>query len=300
MIQAPCKINLHLSIGGRRPDGFHSLESIFVPLGLSDTLRLERRGGGGEALSLCNESGGPDIPPEENLVLKALSLFREETGFDGGLCLHLQKRIPAGAGLGGGSSDAAAALTGLNLLAGRPLSPPRLAALAARLGSDVPFFLSGGAAFVAGRGEVVEPAACPQGLPVLLVKPPFHSCTAAAYRLLDRFRDAALVKAGESPPKETLLRALASGAEKWPFFNDFLPAFLAEGGETAAAYRSVLGALKEAGALFSGLSGSGSCCFGIFPPGEIVERVEKALSDGKKYVKSTFFLAQKANAVLEY
>jgi len=299
VIQAPCKINLHLGIGEKRPDGFHDLESIFVPLALCDTLRFERIGTGGDVLSLHSEIAGISIKPEENLVLKALSLFRRHTGFDAALSIRLEKRIPAGAGLGGGSSDAASALLALNLLAGKPLSMEELSPLAALLGSDVPFFLGGGAAFVTGRGERVQPLKSPGALWVLLVKPPFSSDTARSYRLLDESRELEPARE-EILSREALIQALEHAPRTWPFRNDFLPVFLGKNGAHANDYRSILEELRETGALFSGLSGSGSCCFGIFDEREMVERAKKELSGGKNYVNCTFFLAQKADAVLEY
>ncbi|MCL2233212.1 MAG: 4-(cytidine 5'-diphospho)-2-C-methyl-D-erythritol kinase, partial [Treponema sp.] len=286
-------------IGEKRPDGFHDLESIFVPLALCDTLRFERIGTGEDVLSLHSEIAGLSIKPEENLVLKALSLFRRHTGFDAALSIRLEKRIPAGAGLGGGSSDAASALLALNLLAGKPLSLEELSPLAALLGSDVPFFLAGGTAFVAGRGERVQPVKSPGALWVLLVKPPFSSDTARSYRLLDEYRELRPARE-ESLSREVLIQALEQDPRTWPFRNDFLPVFLEGKGANAAAYRSILEGLREAGALFSGLSGSGSCCFGVFAERKMVERAEKELSKGKNYTNCTFFLAQKPDAVLEY
>jgi len=318
-IDAPCKINLHLSIGERRPDGFHSLESIFATLALADTLRFECTGSGGEsALSINHEAGreiigddetaGQIIPQEENLVLKAVSLFREWTGFSAALDIRLDKRIPVGAGLGGGSSDAASTLLALNLLAGKALPMEKLSEMAAILGSDVPFFLYQGAAFVTGRGERVEPVKSPDGLWVVLVKPPFFSDTTCAYRLLDEVREGGQAMAGEEKlPREALIRALENDPGGWPFSNDFLPVFLSfapgrndRRGANAGIYRAILEDLRKAGASFAGLSGAGSCCFGVFPTRKMAEIAEKELSRGKNYINLTFFLAQKANAVLEY
>ena len=301
-IQAPCKINVHLSIGNKRPDGFHDLESIFATLALSDTLRFERMGGEGESiLSINHEISGQALPVEQNLVLKAVSLFRERTGFRAAFRIRLDKRIPAGAGLGGGSSDAASTLLALNHLADQPLSGGELSEMAALLGSDVPFFLAGGAAFVSGRGERVEPVKSPQGLWVVLVQPPFSSDTSCAYRLLDRerrpVREGLL---GRRLSKKALIRALEDDPATWPFYNDFLPVFLEQGGTEAAAYRSVLENLRNSGASFAGLSGSGSCCFGVFTAEKMAKNAEKTLSSGKNNTILTFFLAQKANVVLLY
>ena len=316
VIQAPCKINLHLSIGEKRGDGFHNLESIFAPLALADTLRFECCGATEDTLSVnylstdswrlsSSQSNDCQISAklEENLVLRAVSLFRRRIGFESALRIRLDKRIPAGAGLGGGSSDAASALLALNILAGNPFSTEELSEMAAALGSDVPFFLGGGAAFVSGRGERVEPVKAPEGLWTLLVKPPFSSDTTDSYRLLDEARE--LLEKEPLPSQATLKEklmkeALQSPPENWPFYNDFLPVFLAQGGVKAAAYRAVLDELRNAGASFAGLSGSGSCCFGIFTSEKRAKNAEKALSCGKNDIILTFFLAQKPNGVVEY
>ncbi|MCL2374058.1 MAG: 4-(cytidine 5'-diphospho)-2-C-methyl-D-erythritol kinase [Treponema sp.] len=333
IIEAPCKINLHLRIGERRPSGFHDVESIFAALALADTLRFDRAEGvginapsenapSGSVLFVSNELAGSWRPrsrcldelgispePEDNLVLRAVSLFREKTGFRAALRIRLDKRIPAGAGLGGGSSDAASTLSALNLLAGQPLGIMDLSEMAGRLGSDVPFFLAGSAAFVCGRGDQVEPIPPPAGLWVILVKPPFASGTAQAYRLLDEAR-AAFPLCAESPPKENLIKNLSRAPQAWPFQNDFLPVFLGRNEAEAAAYRDILSSLRRAGALFAGLSGSGSCCFGVFAAKEAAQRAESEISAaasrqeasfGKKnIINLTFFLAQKAKPILEW
>jgi len=313
-IEAPCKINLHLSVGKKRNDGFHSIESIFATLALSDTLRFEFGGKEGEIRLFTNrETPAEEIPDEKNLILRAISIFREQTGFKKGLYVHLDKRIPLGAGLGGGSSDAAAALLALNLLSGAALPMRRLGEMAAALGSDAPFFLTCGTAFVSGRGEVVESVKTPEGLWVVLAKPPFASDTASAYSLLDRFREQGQVEENLIIPKETLLCALEGDSEKWPFYNDFLPAFLCQGLSenvpvNGAIYRGLLRSLRNSGAVFAGLSGSGSCCFGVFRAKNQAEKAAEELrSEGLPLdlqkegiiAISTFFLARRANPVLK-
>jgi len=311
-IKAPCKINLHLAIGERRPDGFHELESLFAPLDFHDSLRFERGGKDGECSLEMKWEAPPEaitsvIPPEKNLVLRAVSLFRERSGFKNGLFVRLDKRVPVGAGLGGGSSDAASCLLALNALAGEALPMEELKEMAAALGSDVPFFLYGGAAFVGGRGETVKPVKTPEGLWVLLVKPDFSSGTAGAFQLLDQTRkiisreEKKSLLARGKPPADVIIKALEGEPEDWPFYNDFLPVFLASGDhQNADQYRIILAALKDAGASFAGLSGAGSCCFGIFKVRETAEKAEKKLRIPGNFVKLTFFLAQKTIPVLEY
>jgi 4-diphosphocytidyl-2-C-methyl-D-erythritol kinase len=300
-IEAPCKINLHLGIGKKRDDGFHSIESIFTALAFHDTLRLEFGGLDGEIRLFTNwETPAEEIPDEKNLIIRAISLFREQTGFKKGLAVRLDKRIPLGAGLGGGSSDAAAALLALNLLSGAALPMQNLAEMATVLGSDVPFFLTGGTAFVSGRGEIVEPVKSPGNLWVVLVKPSFKSDTALAYSLLDRLREKGEFEEKKAVPRETLLRALESDSEKWPFFNEFLPIFLCQRyNENAVFYHEIFVSLiGGSGASFAGLSGSGSCCFGIFRSKKAAEKAAEKLKEGNIAI-STFFLASRADPVLE-
>lgn len=151
LVSAPAKVNLALEVLGRRPDGYHELRSVVQTIALADELTFE------EASDLVVEVEGASIPPEENLVSRAARLLRASAGVERGARVRCRKRVPLAAGLGGGSSDAAATLRGLNALWGLDLPPDRLLELAARLGSDVPFFLHGGCALVAGRGETVRP-----------------------------------------------------------------------------------------------------------------------------------------------
>ena len=320
-IEAPCKINLHLSIGEKRPDGFHNLESIFASLALSDSLRFECTGKKADCHLFtewdlpAHERPERQIPPEDNLVFKAVSLFREQSGFKKGLKIRLIKRIPVGAGLGGGSSDAASALLALNSLAGAAeggnepaLSMENLKEMAAILGSDVPFFLKGGAAYVSGRGEQVELVKIPEGLWVILVKPRFSSDTKSAFRLLDKAREAGIEdkpqlrtegrtqrNTEENHQKKLLINALNNNPQTWPFYNDFLAVL-----EPKSDYLAILENLRKTGASFTGLSGAGSCCFGIFSSKKEARKAEKELLKKEIFTRLTFFLAQNAKPVLEY
>jgi 4-diphosphocytidyl-2-C-methyl-D-erythritol kinase len=205
----------------------------------------------------------------------------------------------------------------------------KLMDLAAILGSDVPFFLTGGAAFVSGRGELVKPVKTPEGLWVILSQPPFSSGTESAFRLLDMARERRTrPESGKNLSRKALIRALEDDPETWPFYNDFLPVFLAGAGRGSSRaaiktrfYLAILEGLKKAGASFTGLSGSGSCCFGIFTSKIAAERAEKELSRHcraaglppmnplslrtarkavpENFTRLTFFLAQKAKPVLE-
>jgi 4-diphosphocytidyl-2-C-methyl-D-erythritol kinase len=189
-LAAPAKINLSLRILGKRPDGFHELETLMVPIQLADQIEISAVPGHGVSL-VCND---PDLPTgPENLCVKAVEAFREETGIPHGVAISLMKRIPHGAGLGGGSSDAAAVLKGMNEIFDRPLVAEELQQLAASLGSDVPFFLHDGAAWCRGRGEILEDAAALPGRTLLLIKPPFPVPTVWAYK---RYADMKASEAG--------------------------------------------------------------------------------------------------------
>jgi 4-diphosphocytidyl-2-C-methyl-D-erythritol kinase len=178
-LAAHAKINISLRILGKRPDGFHELETLMAPIALADQIELSH--GSGKAITLtCNDpelSTGP-----ENLCIKAAEAFRAETDLDHGIAITLLKKIPYGAGLGGGSSDAASVLKGLNQLFDHPLVAEELAQIAATLGSDVPFFLENRPAWCRGRGEIIEPAPTLPERTFLLIKPAFPVPTAWAYK----------------------------------------------------------------------------------------------------------------------
>ena len=177
-LAAPAKINLSLRVLGKRSDGFHELETLMAPIGLAD--RIEISHGGGKGIEfLCSDPelpGGPD-----NLCVKAAEAFLTATGLDHGIRIALMKKIPHGAGLGGGSSDAAAVLKGLNELFDHPLVEEELHLIALTLGSDVSFFLHGGAAMCRGRGEILGEAPAIPDRTLLLIKPPFPVPTVWAY-----------------------------------------------------------------------------------------------------------------------
>ncbi len=168
-LQAPAKINLRLKILGKRADGYHEIETLMQRIGLWDTLRLQPRDRGVELVCPKN----PELAGPENLAVKALDRLSAEIGRPLPFRIHLTKRIPWGAGLGGGSSDAAAVLKGVNDWLGRPVSLDRLSRLAAQLGSDVPFFLLEQTAWARGRGERLDPAPGWPAWWVVLVFPGF-------------------------------------------------------------------------------------------------------------------------------
>jgi 4-diphosphocytidyl-2-C-methyl-D-erythritol kinase len=178
-IDAPAKVNLTLRVLGKRPDGFHDIETHMAPVSLCDRLQLEIQKGEGVSLT-CSD---PSLPLDEsNLVCRAVRAFARHTQARFLARMHLQKRIPHGAGLGGGSSDAAAVLVGLDRLLGTSLPLHELESLAGTIGSDVPFFIRCQPAICRGRGEIIEPVATMPGAEILLIKPPFAVSTPWAYR----------------------------------------------------------------------------------------------------------------------
>jgi len=314
-IESPAKLNLHLNVGDKRPDGFHDIESLFVTLAFGDTLHMETKpsetiNSPEIRMNWLLDGLPPDIPLEKNIILRAISLFRDRTGFNQGLKVTVEKRIPLGGGLGGGSSNAAAALFALNCLAsdGKPLlSDAELAEMGAFLGSDVPFFLSGTpAAWVTGRGERIQPLELPEsvrGLPVVLVNPGFASDTAEAYRLLDLWREEVLTKAQRHEENSGDFRTSASCPSWSPclremsFFNDFLPVLAAS--EKGTAYERIIDDMRGLGAEFAGLSGSGSTCFGVFSGRKQAESAQNDLLKRWPFVIITFFTCVSGKTVLQ-
>lgn len=209
----PAKLNLFLAITGRREDGFHELVSLMVPLDFGDRLRMTWSGADEIAFS-CDDDSVP--LGRDNLVVRAIERFRERFPLPRGLRVVLEKRIPSGAGLGGGSSDATGALLALNRLAGSPASRGELHVIAASIGSDCPFFLENGPAIVRGRGERIEPlpveaAARLRGKRFLLLKPSFSIDTAWAYQALGREADP-FVAPEEAEPR--LAESLGAASER--------------------------------------------------------------------------------------
>ena len=178
-LQAPAKINLSLKVLKRRSDGFHEIETLMAPISLTDFVTIERND---QTPGVELRCGDPSIPSgEENLAVRAAALFFAATKKTQGLRIELEKRIPHGAGLGGGSSDAATVLLGLNELEGKPLDQTALMSLAGQLGSDVPFFVAKSPSICRGRGEEVTPTRLAGKLPLMLFKPSFGVPTPWAY-----------------------------------------------------------------------------------------------------------------------
>ena len=180
VLSAPAKINLWLKVLGKRDDGFHAVETRMCPISIADEVSIQALPEGAETRLTCSDASLP--VDESNLALKALRAFEQRTGIHRSWQLHLEKRVPSGAGLGGGSSDAAAVLRGLNQLTGEPLSIDDLCSIASTIGSDIPFFVHGCVCDASGRGELVKPVDFPHQLTLVLIKPPFGIPTPWAYK----------------------------------------------------------------------------------------------------------------------
>jgi 4-diphosphocytidyl-2-C-methyl-D-erythritol kinase len=251
-ILVPAKVNLHLRVLAKRPDGYHSIETVFHTIGLWDEIRL--------ALSprfRFSAAGLPTPAGGANLCVRAYRLLKDTTGTDREASLKLVKRIPTGAGLGGGSADAAACLAGLNRLWNLKLDRGRLAALANRLGSDVSFFLSGGAAVGRGRGEKLSPLVSHLAAWAVVLKPGFGIPTALAYAELDRARRGP----ASGPSVDAVARGLRTGSLPLRIHNDFEP--VAQ--RLHPLVRRLIVFLGNAGASPAFLTGSGSAVVGVFP-----------------------------------
>ena len=256
-VQSFAKINWMLRILGIRDDGYHDLETIFQSISLSDTLQIETAD---EFTFHCDE---PSIPGgEANLVVKAYRLMKEELDLPP-VRITLQKRIPAGGGLGGGSSNAAAAIRALVPFADRSPASSRLAEIALELGSDVPFFLHGGAAYGKGRGELLTRLPDPPGIPLLLLLPEERISTAEAFRLLDERRKSAKVDLEPSGADATFRMMLELGFQDAGRLleNDFEPVIFGQHPHFAVLRES----LVREGAFWARMSGSGSTIAGAFP-----------------------------------
>jgi len=263
-IFAPAKLNLFLAITGRRADGFHDLVSVVATVGWGDTLRVAA-GVPGEFHLACDD---PSVPVDErNLVLKAARAFVGATGWQGGATFSLEKRIPMGAGLGGGSSDAVAALRALNEISGERLPAGKLAEIAATLGSDCPLFLSDGPVTMRGRGERVEVLAAPaavrlRGRRVLIFKPGFGIATPWAYRQMVAMPGSYLAVDAAEERLRAWIEAADAPAEELLFNNMEGVAFA-----KFVALPTLFEQLRDRFAVAPRMSGSGSACF-VFLPSE--------------------------------
>lgn len=302
-IFAPAKVNLCLHVGPARADGYHPLVTIMQPLSVGDWLTITPGDGGGFSLS-CNL---PELQTPANLVLKAAHAWQKASGSGAGAHIHLEKLVPMAAGLGGGSSDAAATLMALNALFEPRLDPQALVELALGLGADVPFFLAGTTALCQGIGEKVTPLPDFPALDYVLVNPGFAVSTAQVYQdfdsclagqgaaraaspgfdprqpIEDRREQTDLTWTNPSPCHRIDRSDSGSLPEDWLLVNGLEPVTIKAHPELAA----IKGALHKAGAKGALMSGSGPTVFGIFEgPREAKKAANELARPGAWWVRA--------------
>lgn len=271
ILEAYAKINWSLDITGVREDGYHLMDMIMQPVSLSDEITLA------PSSSLGITTGGwpPSRADESNLAYRAALALKKETGFSGGLQIHVQKRIPIGAGMGGGSTDAAAVLFGANRIWNTGLSPSDLEAIGLSLGADVPFFIRGGLTRTRGIGEELENHECLYNYWLIVIQPCPGLSTAQVFSLWHQ--DGSVRR----PDTDMALRALASGMLDdccSHLGNVLQPVSESLRPEIAKA----CGDLRERGAVFAGMTGSGSAVFGVFRSSASANKAYAGLSQQYK------------------
>lgn len=270
MITFPnAKINLGLNIVERRADGYHNLETVFYPIGLTDVLEIVPARGDESTLTTY---GNPvDCPVEKNLVMKALRLMQRQYEVPE-VDIYLYKHIPDGAGLGGGSSDAASTMLMLNEMFELGIGKEELARHAATLGADCPFFIYNKPMMATGIGDVLSPIDVDlSGLYLLLVKPDVSVPTKVAYS-----------RVTPAPSKSFLEKDVSAPVSHWNGVvkNDFEPSVFAHYPELA----SIKDAIENGGAKYASMSGSGSSIFGIFDDVNLAEQLKKKFDNTTTYV----------------
>ncbi len=274
--RARAKLNLSLDVLKTRPDGYHDLRMVMQSAGLHDDVYVELREGG----FFLAETNRHYIPSgDKNEAVKAARAFFSAAGLDRGAYIKIEKRIPVCAGLGGGSSDAAAVLRALNTLCGRPFTADALREIAAGVGSDVPFCVEGGTALVSGRGEIIEPLRPLEETRTVICMPFFSCSTPELFSRIDSRSTSC------RPDTAGLVSAIGSGDVRgvarrmYNVFEDVLDR------RSARAVGEIKGALLDAGALGAAMTGSGSAVFGLF---EDVASAERAAAAARGLCREVF------------
>lgn len=267
-LKAWAKINIGLKILGKRDDGFHNIETTFATVNLSDLLTLEAAGSG-----VVVESSAPGIKEEDNLCFRAANLFMQRYGITEGVRIKLIKNIPVGAGLGGGSSDAAATMKGMVRLFNMEIEDNELMSLAAEIGADVPFFIKGGAAYARGRGEELKFFKLPR-MEIVLYYPGYPIATKWAYEEYDRttLTPGVEVDSIVRGKKKKIRQGFALGNDFEKVVFRFHPDLL-----------DVKMNLLSTGVFFASLSGSGSCLFTMVDEGTRPKVVKYLEGIGAQY-----------------
>jgi 4-diphosphocytidyl-2-C-methyl-D-erythritol kinase len=281
-IPASAKINLRLDILGKRADNFHELRTIFQTISLHDELRLRISRGPGIALTIEGNESLSAEPVQKNLVYRAVEALRRELKTRSGVEIALKKTIPAGRGLGGGSSDAAAAMLGYLRLIGKKLPIARMVEIAASLGADVPFFLFGGRALGVSKGDEIYPLADIPKLHILVVAPKeIHVPTPDAYRWL-KAKPVGLTKPATNS-KLLEFCALCWSAQGSGLSNDFEGPVFRRHPRLDQIKRDLL----QRGASEASLAGSGSAVFGVFPSPAMARRAAVGFPHDQTFVCET-------------
>ncbi len=291
-VPAFAKINLRLDILGKRHDGYHELRTVFHSISLRDELVLRATRHPGISLTIIGNMQLSSEPMRKNLVYRAVDALRHELKIRSGVEIELRKKIPAGGGLGGGSSDAAAALMGYLRLQGKNISPARLIEIAASLGADVPFFLFGGRAVGVNRGDEIYPLPGIGKLSLLVVVPrEIRVPTPEAFRWVNaptlgaaaKSRGRAQLTKSAATHKLWEFCALCWSAQGSGLSNDFEQAVFKRHPRLAAIKRALL----RAGAAEASLAGSGSAVFGVFPSPVLARRAAVGFPDDQAFVCET-------------
>lgn len=267
-VNATAKINIHLNVLPCRSDAYHGIESIFQRVSLYDSLDISKDNSDDICTVVCE---GMELP-EDNTLTKAYSVFKTVSGIQSGIRVFLTKRIPSGAGLGGGSSDAASLLLALNKMFDTGMSSNQLFDAAAKVGSDVMFFLSNGCAVVTGRGECVRNIAPRNDLYFVLVYPEVYCSTALAYSWVDE--EIALGKTVKGPSLSELEEMYYKPVSDWCFVNSFSVPVMSRFKDVSNAFNDI----SAEGSVYTQMSGSGSSVFGVFMIKEEAETAYMKLS----------------------
>lgn len=276
-IKCPAKINLSLDVVSRRQDGYHNLSTIMQAINLFDTLTFEISEGNEILLTSTDKSVPTD---DSNLIIKAAKSFFDKTGISASARIHLCKNIPMGAGLGGGSTDAAGTLTALNTIFDNPLTADELAVVAKTLGADVPFFLHCGCMLAEGIGEILSPLPPLTNAYILLAKPPISVSTAYVYKnlVLDENINHPDTRSAITALKTGDLNLLASSC------GNVLETVTSKEYPEIEEYKKIM---LTHGAAYSLMSGSGSSVFGVFAD---KESVEMAYQEFKKITATVYWV----------
>lgn len=269
-IDCYAKVNLSLDVINRREDGYHNLEMIMQTVSLKDILTVSVDTDAGKTIIEVGCSNGEVPQNDDNLAAKSTKLFLEKAKQTAAVKIYIEKNIPMGAGLGGGSSDAAGVLTALNEIFNNPLSIKELADVAGAIGSDVPFFLYGGAMLAEGTGTKLSPVSAPKGMVVLIAKPKFSVSTPYVYKNLCLNGDIwhPNTKKVIDALKKSDLKMLAENA------GNVLETVTAAEHEEIGHYKEIM---MQCGAVYALMSGSGPSVFGIFESEDGAEKAYTSL-----------------------